>query len=148
VKTGYDTGVSNPGFNTYGIWNGASTMEIKFSERFTAADIGARTPIFQTEMSRTYGLAGGRFAWFFERFTCRTQDLDINGVAAPQYAANYTNTLSQRLYGPFVGCGQEIYVGNAFSLSLDLTGAALLGIVKERAKYELGDLSQESKRGW
>lgn len=138
----------NPGFNTYGIWNGAAVMDIKFSERFTEAEIGMRTPLFQTDYSRTYGLAGGKYAWFFERFTWLTVDYDLNGNSAPFYQATYTNTLSQRLYGPFIGCGQELYLGNAFSASLDLTGAALLGIVKERAKYELNDESTQSKRGW
>ena len=147
-KTGFDLGPNNPGHNTYGIWNGASTMDLKFSQRFTFAEIGARTPLFQTEYSRTYGLAGGRYAWFFERFTWRTAAFDINGVGGPQNAASYTNTLSQRLYGPFFGCGQEVFLCNVLSASLDLTGSPLVGVVKQRSKYELDTELTQSKRGW
>lgn len=145
----------NPGFNSYGIWNAASVMNLKFSQRFTASDIGISRPLFQTDYSRVYGLAGARYAWFFERFTWQTMAIDagdfvntLPGGIAPFYVADYTNTLSQRLYGPYVGCGHEVYLGNAFAASLDLTGSALLGIVKQRAKYELGDESTQSKRGY
>ena len=132
---------------TYGIWNGASTMDIKFTQRYQQADIGGRVPMFQTDYSRVYGMAGGRFAWFFERFQWITRSYDVDGNSNPQDAAFYTNTLSQRMYGPFVGCGHEIFLANQFSLSVDLTGALLLDVVKERAKYELGDRSTEAKRG-
>jgi hypothetical protein len=50
------------------------------------------------------------------------------------------------MYGPFIGCGHEIFLANQFSLSLDLDGAMLLAVVKERVKYELGDRSTEAKR--
>jgi len=133
--------------NTYGIWDGASTMDIKFTQRFQQADIGGRMPLFQTDYSRVYGMAGGRFAWFFERFGWITTSYDVDGNANPQDAAFYTNTLSQRMYGPFVGCGHEIFLANQFSLSVDLTGAMLLSVVKERVNYELGDRSTEAKRG-
>jgi hypothetical protein len=136
----------NPGYNAYGIWNGASNMDIKFTQRYTQAEIGARVPVFQTDYSRVYGIAGGKFAWFFERFYWRAVSYDINGFAAPSDQAFYTNTLSQRLYGPMVGAGHEIFLSNQFSFSCDLTAAGLLGLVKERAKYELGDESTQNKR--
>jgi hypothetical protein len=136
----------NPGFNAYGIWNGASTEEIQFTQRYQQAEIGVRVPVFATDYSRVYGIAGGKYAWFFERFWWQTVSYDVNGLALPSYAATYTNTLSQRMYGPMVGAGHEIYLSGQFSLSCDLTGALLLGIVKERAKYELGDGSTENKR--
>ena len=145
TKTGFDLG--NSGFNTYGIWNAASVMDIKFSQRYTEAEIGARMPLFQTDYSRVYGLGGGRFAWFFERFTWRTVSLDIDGIANPQDAATYTNTLSQRMYGPYVGAGHEVFLANQFSLSLDVTTGLLLNIAKERTKYELGDETIRAKRG-
>jgi hypothetical protein len=144
--TAFDTS-QNGGFNTFGIWNAADVMDTKFLQRYTQADIGARTPLFATDYSSVYGLAGGRFAWFFERYTWRTVDIDTGGNAPPQSVAIYSNTLSQRMYGLFVGCGHEVYLGNMFSASLDLTAAALLNVVKERAKYELGDLSTQSKFG-
>ncbi|MBX9627375.1 MAG: hypothetical protein K2X82_26465, partial [Gemmataceae bacterium] len=135
-KTAYDD-PAQIASNTYGIWNGASVMNISFVQRFTQAEVGGRVPMFQTEYSRVYGLAGGRFAWFFERFKWYTVSPDTDGRALPQDAAWYTNTLSQRLYGPFAGCGHEIFLHNQFSLSTDLTGAALLAVQKERAKYQV-----------
>jgi hypothetical protein len=144
-KTGFD--LAGQGFNTYGIWNGASVMDIKFTQRYQEAEIGARMPLFQTDYSRVYGLGGGRFAWFFERFAWRTVSLDIDGLDLPQYAADYTNTLSQRMYGPFVGAGHEVFLANQFSLSLDVTAGLLLNVVKERVKYELGDETIQTKRG-
>jgi hypothetical protein len=50
------------------------------------------------------------------------------------------------MYGPFFGCGHEVYLGKRFSVALDLTGSALLNVVKQRAKYELGDNSTQNKR--
>jgi hypothetical protein len=136
----------NPGFNAYGIWNGASVMDIKYTQRYQQAEVGARIPVYQTDYSRVYGIAGGKFAWFFERFNWRTVSYDVNGNARSVDQAFYTNTLSQRLYGPMVGAGHEIFLSNQFSLSCDLTGALLLGIIKERAVYELGDKSNRAKR--
>lgn len=135
------------GNNTAGIWNAAEEMTTKFTQRYSQAELGMRTPLFSTEHSSVYGLGGARFAWFFERFYWRTLDRDLNGVDSPVFAANYTNTLSQRMYGLFAGCGHEIYLGNMFSLSGDLTGAAFLNVVKGRAKYKLGDETTQSKYG-
>lgn len=134
--------------NTYGVWNAASQMDIQFSQYFTQAEIGGRVPMFQTDYSRVYSLAGGRFAWFMERFRWRTVSQDIDGNAGQQDVAHYRNNLSQRLYGPFVGCGHEIFVHNQFSLSTDLTAAGLIGVAKERAKYKQETSFQEiaSKR--
>ena len=143
VKTTFDQIV--PG-STYGIWNAASTMDIAFTQRFVNSDITARIPMYDTEYSRVYGLAGGRFAWFWERFWWHTVSYDINGQAGPQDQADFTNILSQRMYGPFIGCGHEVNWG-AWALSLDLTAAVLLNVVKERVTYELGDRSTEDKRG-
>jgi hypothetical protein len=134
-------------FGVYGIWNGATQMDVKFTQRYQEANIGARIPVLQTDYSRAYGMAGARFAWFFERFAWRTVSFDFAGNALPVDAADYTNTLSQRMYGPFIGCGNEIFIANQFSLSLDLTGALLLDVAKERAKYKLGDDSVQSKWG-
>lgn len=148
LKTGFDgPNNGNTGNNTFGIWNAASVMDIKFIQRYTESEIGARIPLFQTDYSRVYGTAGGRFAWIFERFNWRTVSLDINGVSNPQDAADYSNTLSQRMYGPFVGAGHEVFLANQFSLSLDVSAGLLINVAKERVKYELGDESIQSKRG-
>ena len=143
VKTAFDK--VNGLTNFYGLWNGASEMNIQYNQWFTNSDITVRTPLFETEYSRIYGLAGGRFDWFFERFKWETVDIDVGNGNIPTVAANYTNTLSQRMYGPFVGCGNEVYLGNSFALSVDTTGALLLDIIKERVVYELGDKSISNK---
>jgi hypothetical protein len=135
----------NEGGNFYGIWNGAGVMDIQFNHRFNQWEIGARVPLFQTEYSRIYGLAGGRFDWFWERFQWRTVSYDINGQATQRDAATYKNTLSQRMYGPFFGCGHEVYMGKRFSLSLDVTGAVLMNIISERAKYKLESAEIQNK---
>lgn len=146
----FDTSADNPdngGFNTYGIWNAAEQMDTKFTQRYQQAEIGMRTPLFATDYSSVYSLGGARFAWFFERYRWRTVDIDNFGNAPPQNVALYTNTLSQRMYGLFVGCGHEIYLGSMFSASLDLTGAAYLNVVKNRAKYVNEVRSAQSKFG-
>ncbi|AMV22777.1 hypothetical protein VT84_00095 [Gemmata sp. SH-PL17] len=138
---------TNGGANTVGIWNAADIMDTKFTQRYQQAELGMRIPMFATEMSSVYGLSGARFAWFFERFTWRTVDIDSSGNSTPQSSAVYTNSLSQRMYGLFVGCGHEVYLGNMFSASLDLTAAAYMDVAKQRAKYELGDKTTQSKFG-
>ena len=130
----------------YGIWNGAGSEVITYKSNYQEAEIGVRVPLFQTEHSRIYALAGGRFNWFFERFTWYTTAFDVDGGTNNSFIAKYTNDLSQRLYGPYGGVGHDIYLGSRFALSTDLTGALLLGVIKERAKYKLGDNSISSKR--
>ncbi|MBA4189345.1 MAG: hypothetical protein C0467_15215 [Planctomycetaceae bacterium] len=136
-----------PDSAVYGIWNAATQMDIKFTQRFQQAQAGGRVPVLMTDYSRVYGTGGMQFSWFFERFYWRAVSADQNGNVNQTTAANYTNTLSQRMYGPFVGCGHEIFVANQFSLSCDLTGALLLNVDKQRAKYKLGDNTIQSKWG-
>jgi hypothetical protein len=140
-------GGANGSFNTFGIWNAADVMDIKFTQRYQQMEFGLRMPMFATEFSSIYSLAGGRFAWIFERFNWRTVDIAQDGTQDPRNAANYSSTLSQRMYGLFVGCGHEVYLGNMFSASLDLTGALYMNVNKVRAKYKLGDESVQSKFG-
>ena len=146
----FNTSADNPGnggFNTLGIWNAASVMDIRFAQRYQQAELGFRTPMFATDYSSVYSLVGGRFAWIFERFQWRTVDIANDGSAPPQNVAYYTNTLSQRMYGLFVGCGHEVYLGSMFSASLDLTAAAYMDVTKNRAKYLVADRSSQSKFG-
>jgi len=146
ADTAFDN-TTNGQFNTFGIWNAADLMTIKFTQRYQQAEVGLRMPMFATEYSSIYSLSGARFAWIFERFSWRTVDIDQNGNQDPRNTANYSNTLSQRMYGLFVGCGHEIYLGSMFSASLDLTGALYMNVHKIRAKYKLGDESVQSKFG-
>lgn len=146
IKTTEDL---NPAFapgNFYGIWNGATVMDIQFEQSFTQGDFAARVPMFETEYSRTYGFAGLRYAWFMERFYWRTVGADIDGIARPQDVAIYTNTLSQRMYGPMIGCGNEVYVGKRFSVGVDVSAAGLVNVAKEKVKYKLGDESTAAGR--
>ncbi len=138
--------LNSVGSEITGIWSGATYMEISYLQRFTNSDITVRMPIFETDYSRTYALTGGRFSWIFERFKWRTVAAQIDGSASDADAAIYSNTLSQRMYGAFVGCGNEVYLGNNFAGSLDLTGSFLVDLVKERVKYERQDRFTESKR--
>jgi hypothetical protein len=139
-------------YQIYGIWNAASTMDIRIVQRYQEMNAGYRIPMLETDYSRLYGTAGGRFAWIFERFQWWTFSYDLNGNVRPQDTARYTNTLSQRMYGPFIGVGHEIFILNQFSLSTDLTGAMLFEVAKMRAKYQLGenvpaDIATQSKFG-
>jgi hypothetical protein len=64
----------------------------------------------------------------------------------PQNVANYTNIVSNRMYGPTVGFGVERYIGYGFALGLEMSGSVLVDIAKERAQYELGDKSIAAKK--
>lgn len=145
AKTAFDLNSAAPFGNFYGIWNGATVMRIEFEQQFTHGDIAARVPVLQTEYSRVYGIGGARYAWFYDRFLWRTVASDVEGVSLPQDVAEYKNQLSQRMYGPMVGCGHEVYIGNRVGINLDLTGSLLASIVKQRAYYELGDSSTKNK---
>jgi hypothetical protein len=143
--TGKATGVADS--TIYGIWNGASQENMKFSQDYSQWQTGLRTPLFQTDYSRVYGSAGFQFSWIWERFWWRALSQDQAGNNTNHDAADYSNTLSQRMYGPFLGTGHEIFIANQFSISLDLTASILLNVEKERAKYELADRTAESKWG-
>jgi hypothetical protein len=134
--------------NVFGIWNGASTESIEFDQRTSGGDIVYRVPIAEVECYRCYGLVGPRFFWIWERFKWRTVSTDASGNAGAIDAAIYTNIVSNRMYGAHLGFGQDWYLGHGFGFSLDLEGAVLLDIVKERAEYALGekDLPPVSKR--
>lgn len=138
--------VGGSGFTPYGIWNGAEEMVTTFTQRFNNADITARMPVFDTEYAHTYAIAGGRFSWIWERYGWTTFSRDRSGRGTEQDASEYTNIISQRMYGPFIGVVNDVYLGNAFSLSGEVSGAVLYSVVKERAKYERLDAAVQSKR--
>jgi hypothetical protein len=142
-------GIGNAGA-TRGIWNAANLMTIDFVQRFDQFALSVRYPIQQTESWRTYGLFGPKIVAMWERFKWRTVDADVNGVALPDDTANYTNVVSNRLYGFDIGCGNECLLGytplGAFSLSLDLRAGLYADFVKGRAKYEIGDFHTAASR--
>jgi Legionella pneumophila major outer membrane protein precursor len=146
-----------------GIWNGASDMTILYTQRFDNWDLAGRFPVFETENSRSYFMAGGRFSWIWERFQWRTVALGIDVdsipegappqmISQPDWAARYINTLSQRMYGPFIGTGHEVMLyagpGGSFGVGVECTGAILVDIAKERAKYIREDQATQAKRSW
>jgi hypothetical protein len=163
----------------YGIWNAADEMSISFVQRFEQIDAVGRVPIFETDCDRCYGRVGFRFSWIWEQFKWRTVDngfipnsninptVDIDPFTgrifdphtlintqlspdtSPLNAAIYTNTVSNRMYGPVVGFGNEYYIGHGFSVSVDVLAGLYLDVVKEIAKYELGqkDQAPQIRRG-
>jgi hypothetical protein len=154
-----------------GIWNGAILMTISFTQRYDDFEIIGRIPIFENERCRCYGLFGPRHVQLWERFFWRTVDeslrevrliigpmgallqdfgtsgpADTLGASGPLDQATYSNIVSNRLYGPLFGLGSDVYIGHGFGLNLDLRCAPLIDVVKERAKYELGDHSTAAQR--
>jgi hypothetical protein len=130
----------------FGIWNGATEMSITFEQHYDEWNIGARIPIVESECCRCYGLAGVRNVWIWERFFWRTVSYDFQGLADATDAANYTNIVSNEMYGGYVGCGSECYLGHGFSLSFDAKFAALVDFVHEEVKWERADRATEAKR--
>jgi hypothetical protein len=130
---------------TIGIWNGASQETIDFLQRFEQWEMTMRVPLTESECWRTYGLFGPRYTWFWERFKWRTIHPELDGTIVAEDIADYTNVVSNRLYGIHFGVGNEWFLGDtpigAFSMSLDVQGAMFFDFVKGRPKYELSDHS-------
>jgi hypothetical protein len=125
-------------FATYGIWNAASIEQLEYIQRITQFEMTYRQPIYQTEYYRLSGLTGPRFFWIWERFRWLTIDLDVaSGASDASTNADYTNIVSNRMYGWKLGCSHEAYLGNGFALSLDLQAAVFMDIVREKAQYSL-----------
>ena len=147
LKTSFDT-TGNGGFNTVGIWNGATQMDTKFTQRFQQAEPrSVRTPMFATGLQQHSTVGWWSILLDLRKVLLANRGHRQHRQRWPQNTAVYTNNLSQRMYGAFVGCGHEVYLGNMFSASLDLTAAGFMDVIKGRAKYKLGDDSTESKFG-
>ena len=129
--------IGTPGGNFYGIWNGSSVQDIEFDQWYSTAELAVRIPLFQTEYTRIFGYGGGRYVNFTDRFRWLVTSFDLNGVATSADSVRYTNTLYQRMYGAFVGCGHEAYLGAGFAVNVDLEAVAFLDDVRMRAKYKL-----------
>ena len=144
-----ELGVGDPGA-TYGIWNAANEMTIEFTQRYDQGDITYRVPVRSDDVSRTFIDVGTRFSWIWERFKWRTVSQDAFGQAGPFDVAIYSNIVSNRMYGPTLGCEQEFYVGTAgrvgaFSIGFKGDFSPMVNIVKERASYELADRTTSTK---
>ncbi|HLW67203.1 MAG TPA: Lpg1974 family pore-forming outer membrane protein [Gemmataceae bacterium] len=138
-------GVGNPGA-TYGIWNAASSMTEQYTQRYNEGNILGRYPVLTSDVSRTNVYVGYRFSWIWENFRWDTVARDFAGNATAADHAIYNNIVSNRMYGPFIGAGQEFYLGKGFAIELAIDQAAMLDIVKERATYSLADRSTEAKK--
>jgi hypothetical protein len=146
-----------------GIWNAAQLMTIQFTQRYDEFELIGRIPIYESSRCRVYGIFGPRHVQLWESFWWRTVDFAVmeidvlltattfaqffhvgpgsvgGGESTPLDQATYTNVVSNRLYGPVFGCGSDFYLGRGFGLGLELRGAPMIDVVKERAKYEIGD---------
>jgi hypothetical protein len=149
-----------------GIWNAAQIMTIQFTQRYDDFELIGRIPMYESDRCRCYGLFGPRAVQMWERFWWHTVDISADhidvtitptsfvqtvregsgGISGPQDQANYTNIVSNRLYGPLFGFGSDVYIGHGFGVNFDLRGAPMIDVVKERAKYELGDHSTAAQR--
>jgi hypothetical protein len=134
----------------FGIWDGADVMTEDFVQRFQQWQMTYRVPVYDTECYRLSGLMGPRFVWIWERYKWTTTDAtgDSGGNPAEANTAVYTNIDSNRMYGAFIGCSNEYYLGHGFACQVDLDAACFLDSVKEREQYNLllKFLGPESKR--
>jgi hypothetical protein len=137
-------GLGNPGA-LYGIWNGANSMTIEFDQRYTQYDLTYRVPVRADDISRTNIIVAARFSWIWERFKWRTVSADFTGASGPSDVAIFTNIVSNRMYGPVLGCEHELYLGRGFAIAAEVDGTAFLDVVKERAQFERADRATESK---
>ncbi len=135
-------------YAAYGIWNGATETDIRFDQRVEEWLIGARIPIFETEYNRCYCLVGLHNFWDWENFKWRTVSYNDQGQTPEggADAADYNNIVSNVMYGPYIGCGNEVWLGNGFSVSLDGRTGMMIDFVREIAKYSLDNRSIELKR--
>jgi len=145
-----ELGIGNLGA-TYGIWNAAQEMMIQFSQRYDQTDVWGKSLIREDPISRTYVVAGARFAWIWESFLWRTVSRDSQGNAGPQDVAIYTNTVSNRMYGPVIGCQHDVYLGTvgrigAFSMQFHSDFAPMVDIAREHAQYARGDRGASNKK--
>jgi hypothetical protein len=141
----HNTALGNGGA-TYGIWNAAQSMTIEMVQRYTQYDLLYRRPVLSSDVSRTHIVMGARFSWIWERFLWRTVDADLLGNSDAENVAIYTNIVSNRMYGPVLGCQHELYLGHGLAIMAQLDGAANVDVVKERAQYERADRQTENKK--
>jgi hypothetical protein len=121
----------------YGIWNGATTETIEFTQRFDQYQATWRQPIYETETYRLSGLFGPRISWIWQRFAWKVIDFDVNGNSNPLWQAQYANIVSNRLYGFHAGFAHECYLGHGVALNCEIEGALFGDGVKEEAEYNL-----------
>jgi hypothetical protein len=135
----------NPGA-LYGIWNGAETMQEQFRQRFDLGGLNVRTPIWQTDRYRGYAIFGPRLVSMWEEYWWNTiasplQGTNPTGISSDA-TAQYHNIVSNRLYGGYLGCGGDWFLGSTpiggFAATAQVDAALYMDFVKGRAGYDLG----------
>jgi hypothetical protein len=132
----------------YGIWDGASIMTLEFVQRSESVDVSYRVPVYETETYRLSGTVGPRYFWIWERFRWRTTSLSFDGTSDPTDVALFENITSNEMYGAFVGCENEWYLGHGFAFYLNADATLYIDHVKEKDDYQLGtkDIGPQNKR--
>ncbi len=138
----------------FGIWNGASAMTLSFSQLYWQLEATYRIPIYETECYRLSGLIGPRYVRIEDKFQWRTTDIGsfnqnpAQTFSLPEWAALYTNDVSNNMYGVHAGVTQEYYLGHGFAAMLTTQAAAFIDVVREQAKYETAqkDAAPQNKR--
>jgi hypothetical protein len=141
---GNQTGLGSQ-ISTFGLWNATTLQQESFTQRLDIWELGFRIPMQDSECWRIYGLIGPRLVAMWESFKWTVVNPEQNGNTPPNDIANYTNIVSNRLYGVHIGVGNEWMLGDtpagAFSLSLDVQGALYADFTHAIPSYELGDKS-------
>lgn len=133
--------------DVYGIWNGASIMTEEFIQRFNQVEVRFRKPVYENETYRLSGVIGPRIVWLWERYRWVTTDLDSFGDEQPQWVGEYDAISSNNLYGGFIGCQQEWYVGKGFTAYLTLEATGFIDGSDRQSLYTLGTRTgPENKR--
>ena len=123
-------------------------MDIKFTQRYQEMNIGVRVPMFQTDYSRVYGMAGGRFALVLRAVHLADRELRQRRNRIPALTPPITPTPSRSACtARSSGAGTRSSSPTQFSVSLRPDRCPLLDVAKQRAKYELGDETVQSKWG-
>ena len=135
----------------FGVFNAASAMQMQFTQRYDMVEVQGRVPIMESDSFRSYGLFGPRTVIMYERFWWHTTDLAFDGTDTQGSGAYYTNVVSNRLYGAFIGSGNEFRLGDSpvgtFSLYCEADAALYVDFVKMRAQYTLDDRSSLTRHG-
>jgi hypothetical protein len=123
-----------------GMWNAASIMTLKFQQRTEQWDVTYRAPAYvESEECRMSVSIGGRYFRMWEGFQWLVIDLDATtGDGGAFNTAIYQQLTSNNLWGPWISNTWEQYLGYGFAFQLETGAAALLDIVRERAKYSPG----------
>jgi hypothetical protein len=74
--------------------------------------------------------------------------LSFDGSSDPSDVALFENITSNEMYGAFIGCENEWYVGHGFACYLNLDAALFIDHVKEKDDYQLGNhlIAPQNKR--